>query len=43
MDEEHAYLHATNVMASAVVMPDAQEGIAAFLDKRHPKFTQQPH
>jgi enoyl-CoA hydratase/carnithine racemase len=43
MDEEHAYLYATNVMASAVVMPDAQEGIAAFLDKRHPKFTQQPH
>jgi enoyl-CoA hydratase/carnithine racemase len=43
MDEEHAYLHATNVMASAVVMPDAQEGIAAFLDKRHPNFTQRPH
>jgi enoyl-CoA hydratase/carnithine racemase len=43
MDEEHAYLLATNVMASAVVMPDAQEGIAAFLDKRHPNFTQRPH
>jgi enoyl-CoA hydratase/carnithine racemase len=43
MDEEQAYKHATDVMARAVVMPDAQEGIAAFLDKRHPNFTQRPH
>lgn len=43
MDEDHAYKHATDVMARAVVMPDAQEGISAFLDKRHPNFTQRPH
>jgi len=43
MDEDEAYKHATDVMARAVVMPDAQEGIAAFLDKRHPHFTQRPH
>ena len=43
MDEDEAYKHATDVMARAVVMPDAQEGISAFLDKRHPNFTQRPH
>jgi len=43
MDEDQAYKHATDVMARAVVMPDAQEGIAAFLDKRHANFTQRPN
>jgi enoyl-CoA hydratase/carnithine racemase len=43
MTEDEAYAHATNVMAGAVVMPDAQEGIAAFLDKRHANFSQRPH
>ena len=43
MNEEQAYKHATDVMARAVVMPDAQEGIAAFLEKRHPNFTQRPN
>jgi enoyl-CoA hydratase/carnithine racemase len=42
MSEEQAYKHATDVMARAVVMPDAQEGIAAFLEKRHPHFSQNP-
>jgi len=42
MTEEQAYKHATDVMARAVVMPDAQEGIAAFLEKRHPHFSQKP-
>ena len=42
MSEEQAYKHATDVMARAVVMPDAQEGISAFLDKRHPHFMQKP-
>ena len=43
LSEDAAYKHATDVMANAVVAPDAQEGIAAFLDKRHPNFTQRPH
>ena len=43
MTEDQAYKHATDVMARAVVMPDAQEGIEAFLGKRHPNFTQRPN
>lgn len=43
MTEDQAYKHATDVMARAVVMPDAQEGIDAFLGKRHPNFTQRPN
>jgi len=27
-------------MASAAMLDDAQEGFRAFLDKRHPNFTQ---
>ena len=37
-----AYEFAGEVMASAAVMPDAQEGIASFLGKRHAHFTQRP-
>ena len=42
MDQPHAYLHAIEVMAAGVVTPDGQEGIASFLEKRKPKFTQRP-
>jgi enoyl-CoA hydratase/carnithine racemase len=37
-----AYELAVQMMASAAVTPDAQEGIAAFLEKRHAHFTQRP-
>lgn len=38
MNESDAYLFASAVMANAVVSDVAQEGIAAFLEKRHPDF-----
>ena len=38
MDESGAYAFASAVMAQAVVSDVAQEGIAAFLEKRHPDF-----
>ena len=38
MDESDAYAFASAVMAQAVVSDVAQEGIAAFLEKRHPDF-----
>lgn len=38
LDTDKAYALAVEVMAAAAVTPDAQEGIAAFLEKRHPKF-----
>ena len=38
LDQEKAYAVATEVMAAASITPDAQEGIAAFLDKRAPNF-----
>lgn len=38
MDQSRAYEYAANVMAAAATTPDAQEGIAAFLEKRHPNF-----
>ena len=38
MNEADAYAFASAVMASAVVSDVAQEGIAAFLEKRHPDF-----
>jgi len=37
-----AYEVAVAQMASAAVTPDAQEGIAAFLEKRHAQYTQKP-
>jgi enoyl-CoA hydratase/carnithine racemase len=38
MSESEAYTFASAVMADAVVSWPAQEGIRAFLDKRHPEF-----
>ena len=38
MNEPDAYAFASAVMAQAVVSGVAQEGIAAFLEKRHPDF-----
>ncbi len=38
MNEPDAYAFASAVMAKAVVSDVAQEGIAAFLEKRHPDF-----
>ena len=38
LDTDKAYALAVEVMAAAAVTPDAQEGIAAFLEKRRPKF-----
>lgn len=42
LDQPDAYELAVDAMASGVVAPDGQEGIAAFLAKRHPHFTQRP-
>ena len=41
MEQSKAYEHAIEVMAQ-VAMLDGQEGIASFLEKRNPKFTQRP-
>jgi enoyl-CoA hydratase/carnithine racemase len=38
MIQSDAYAHATEVMAAASLLPDAQESIAAFIEKRPPKF-----
>lgn len=38
LDQTQAYELAVHTMASAAVTPDAQEGIAAFLEKRRPNF-----
>lgn len=40
MDQQAAYAYAMEVMANAALTPDAQEGIAAFLEKRKPTFTE---
>lgn len=42
LDQPDAYELAIHAMAAGVVAPDGQEGIAAFLAKRHPHFTQRP-
>lgn len=42
LDQPKAYAHAIEVMASASQIPDAQEGIAAFLEKRSPKWSGTP-
>jgi enoyl-CoA hydratase/carnithine racemase len=38
MDQPDAYAYATDVMAEASLLPDAQESITAFIEKRQPKF-----
>ena len=38
MDQNDAYAYATEVMAAASLLPDAQESIAAFIEKRQPNF-----
>lgn len=38
LDQAKAYTYATEVMAAASQIPDAREGVAAFLEKRPPKF-----
>lgn len=42
LDQPAAYEHAIEVMAQAAMLDDAQEGFRAFLEKRHPNFTQRP-
>ena len=42
LPQEQAYQMAVELMASAAMTPDAQEGIQAFLEKRHATFTQRP-
>jgi enoyl-CoA hydratase/carnithine racemase len=42
LPQDEAYQYAVEVMAEAAASPDAQEGIDAFLSKRHPNFTQRP-
>jgi enoyl-CoA hydratase/carnithine racemase len=39
LDQPSAYRYAITLMAAAAVTPDAQEGIAAFLEKRPPRFS----
>jgi enoyl-CoA hydratase/carnithine racemase len=42
LDQSTAYAFAVDLMANAAITPDAQEGIAAFLEKRKPTFTEHP-
>jgi enoyl-CoA hydratase/carnithine racemase len=42
LDQRAAYTAMIETMAQAAMTPDAQEGFAAFLEKRHPRFTQRP-
>jgi len=42
MAQDQAYRFAAELMASAAMTPDAQEGIQAFLEKRHAQYTQRP-
>ena len=39
MNQSDAYTYATDVMAAASLLPDAQESIAAFIEKRQPRFS----
>ena len=38
LDQQKAYAYSMELMASAAVTSEAQEGIAAFLEKRPAKF-----
>lgn len=42
LPQDQAYQLAVELMATAAMTPDAQEGIQAFLQKRHAQFTQRP-
>ena len=42
LPQDQAYALACETMASAAMTPDAQEGIQAFLGKRHAQYTQRP-
>lgn len=42
MTQDQAYQFAIELMASAAMTPDAQEGIKAFLEKRQAQYTQRP-
>ncbi len=40
LPQDAAYRYAVELMASSAMTPDAQEGIRAFLEKRHAQYTQ---
>jgi enoyl-CoA hydratase/carnithine racemase len=42
LEQPKAYAYAIELMASSCMTSDAQEGIAAFLEKRKPSFSQRP-
>ena len=42
LPQDQAYLMAVELMATAAMTPDAQEGMRAFLEKRPAHFTQRP-
>ena len=42
LDQREAYAYASQVMATGVTLPDGQEGIRSFIEKRHANFTQPP-
>ncbi len=42
LPQQQAYALAAELMASAAMTPDAQEGIQAFLEKRHARYMQRP-
>lgn len=42
LDQPKAYGYAVELMAASAMTGDAQEGFRAFLDKRHPTFTERP-